>query len=78
VSFSHECAGLVCTFTDTSTYPVDGIWWDLGDGAFTFGPTPTHAYAAAGSYEVTLGIVVAGTNNQAFHTKSITVGGEEP
>ena len=56
-SFTWSCAGLTCDFTDTST-DGDGtlvFWsWTFGDGATSFAQYPTHTYATAGTYTVTL------------------------
>jgi PKD repeat protein len=38
----------------TDIYPGLGFIWKWGDGTESAGPTPTHVYAAAGSYEVTM------------------------
>jgi len=56
-SFSANCGGLTCSFTDTSTDPdgtVTAWQWSFGDGATATTRHPTHSYAAAGSYTVTL------------------------
>jgi PKD repeat protein len=56
-SFTWSCTGLDCTFTNTSTDP-DGnaltFVWDFGDGATSTASSPTHSYAAPGSYTVNL------------------------
>ena len=55
-SFTHSCTGLTCDFTNTST-DDDGVvaWlWDFGDGAWSDVEHPTHTYATAGTYTVTL------------------------
>ncbi len=33
---------------------MSGFIWDFGDGTIGTGATPTHTYAAPGTYEVTL------------------------
>ena len=50
------CLGTVTTFADNST-PSGSIAsrsWDFGDGATATGPNPTHMYATAGNFNVTL------------------------
>jgi PKD repeat protein len=52
-----SCTDLTCDFTDTSTDSqgsVVGWSWDLGDGNTSAVQHPTHTYAAAGTYTVTL------------------------
>lgn len=55
--FEWSCAHLSCTFTDASV-DSDGTvstWsWAFGDGGVSAVADPTHDYAAAGSYPVTL------------------------
>jgi PKD repeat protein len=38
-------------------FPVTQYLWDFGDGSKATGASPTHAYAATGTYEVTLRVV---------------------
>jgi len=56
--FTGSCNGLSCSFDGrTSSDPdgtVVGYAWDFGDGATAAGPTPSHAYARAGTFSVTL------------------------
>lgn len=55
-SFTVACAGLTCDFTDTSTDDggIVARLFDFGDGGFSLEPQATHAYAAEGTYTVTL------------------------
>jgi PKD repeat protein len=51
---NNACAGTVINFSNTSTGGA-GVSWDFGDGSFAGNtPNPTHAYAAAGVYTVTI------------------------
>jgi len=56
-SFTPSCAGLTCSFTDTST-DSDGTvvsWsWTFGDGASATQQHPSHTYGSGGTYSVTL------------------------
>jgi PKD repeat protein len=48
------CAGTLITFTNTSTGGA-GVSWDFGDGSFAGNVnSPTHTYAAPGTYNVTI------------------------
>lgn len=55
-SYSPSSPGIkeVVQFTDTSTGGPTSWMWDFGDGATSSLQSPTHAFAAAGTYEVTL------------------------
>ncbi|HEU4407934.1 MAG TPA: S8 family serine peptidase, partial [Polyangiaceae bacterium] len=56
-SFSQACTSLSCGFTDASTDPDGDIvaWaWNFGDGATSADQNPAHAYAASGTYTVSL------------------------
>jgi serine protease len=56
-SFVYTTSGLTASFTDLSTDPNGTIaaWsWDFGDGSTSTVQYPTHTYAAAGTYIVTL------------------------
>ncbi len=48
------CAGTSSSFNNTSSGMGITYAWDFGDGATDPGTSPTHLYAAAGSYTVTL------------------------
>jgi PKD repeat protein len=53
-SFSVQTAGLSAAFTDTSTGSPTAWSWDFGDSSGSTAQNPTHTYAQAGSYSVTL------------------------
>jgi subtilisin family serine protease len=56
-SFSFQCAGLDCAFTDQSSDGDGSVtsWeWSFGDQTSASGSTPSHAYGAPGTYRVTL------------------------
>lgn len=48
------CAGATVTFTDQSANNPTSWAWNFGDGATSTDQNPTHAYATAGTYTVTL------------------------
>jgi PKD repeat protein len=66
-SFEHNapvCDGTTVVFTDTSDPGVPAVisWeWDFGDGNTSMDQNPTHLYAAAGLYTVTLTVTQAQT-----------------
>lgn len=54
-SFTFQRAGLVVTFTDTSTGGPTGWRWDFGDGTpISTQRNPVHAFSGPGTYVVTL------------------------
>jgi Tol biopolymer transport system component/PKD repeat protein len=57
-TFTHACRTLTCTFDGSGSSDPDGTisnyWWTFGDGANGWGATVGHAYAAAGTYTVSL------------------------
>ena len=69
-SFTNTCTGLGCTFTDGSS-DSDGTvtsWgWNFGDNTTSTDRNPSHTYATAGTYTVTL---VATDNGGAMATIS--------
>ncbi len=73
-NFTASCSQLVCTFTNTST-DIDGTLysyaWNFGDSYASTAASPSHTYAAAGTYDVYLTVT---DNNSAIGatTKSVT------
>ena len=69
-AFTSACNGLSCPFNGSASTDQDGTVdsyaWDFGDGATATGPTPSHAYASAGTYPVTLTVTdnLGGTDVQ--------------
>ncbi|HLE46888.1 MAG TPA: PKD domain-containing protein [Candidatus Thermoplasmatota archaeon] len=57
-SFANSCAGLTCNFDGRASSDSDGTIasyaWNFGDAATGTGATPSHTYAAAGTYTVVL------------------------
>ena len=61
-AFGTQIDGLSVDFDGTTSTAADGATitsyaWAFGDGGTSTQPTPTHLYAAAGSYNVTLTVV---------------------
>jgi PKD repeat protein len=75
--FHSDCGNLTCQFTDASNDSdgsVTGWSWQFGDGATSGEQEPSHAYATAGTYLVTLTITDnGGATDQT--TKQIQVSG---
>ena len=76
-AFTHACTDLDCAFTDGS---VDGdgslvAWrWDFGDGAASTAASPSHTYAASGTYTVTLTVRDDdGAEASVSHTLEVSV-----
>jgi len=72
-SNSPVCLGETMQFTDTSqaTPPVSAWFWDFGDGFTSTLQNPTHLYATAGDFLVTL--VVTNSEGSDSVTGTVTV-----
>lgn len=70
-SFTYTTAGLTATFTNTST---DGASysWSFGDGGTSTTMNPSHTYAVAGAYTVTL--TVSNPCGTDFYSEVIEIG----
>jgi PKD repeat protein len=65
-------------FTDTSTGAPTSWSWNFGDSGTSTLQNPTHAYAAAGPYTVTLTATNAGGPSQTTHTVTVSSTGPSP
>lgn len=66
-------APLAVSFTDTSTNSPTGWYWDFGDGTSSTAQNPSHTFADAGSYAVTLTASnTAGSDVSSVTTISVT------
>ena len=72
-NFSFVTNALIATFTDSST-DSDGTIasrsWNFGDGGTSTATNPSHTYAAAGTYKVSLQVT---DNGGATNTKTASV-----
>ncbi|HYC40725.1 MAG TPA: PKD domain-containing protein [Chitinophagaceae bacterium] len=70
------CETRVITFTDLSVPNAGNLvsWsWDFGDGNTSTNPSPTHVYAASGTYNVTLIVTTDKGCVSAPRTQAVTV-----
>lgn len=70
-SFTSSCSGPTCTFSDTSTGAPTSWAWSFGDGATSSAQSPSHEFAAAGTYDVQL--TVANAEGTSTSSQSVTV-----
>jgi PKD repeat protein len=71
-SFTYGCTYLSCTFTDTSTDPGGSIAsrsWAFGDGLTATTASPSHTYAAGGTYPV--GLTVTDNGGASASTSTL-------
>jgi PKD repeat protein len=78
-AFTSTCTGLSCSFDGRgSTAPgssIAGYSWTFGDGSSGSTATPSHSYAAGGSYAVTLTVTNAqGLTGSITHQVSVSSG----
>jgi len=74
-NFTFTTSGLAATFTDSSTDSdgtISSRAWNFGDGGTSTATSPSHTYAASGTYSVSLTVTDNGgaTNTK---TQSVTV-----
>ena len=70
------CAGMTVNFTDQSTGTgINGWSWTFGDGGTSTAQNPSHVYASAGTYTVSLTVssLSQGCDDTATKTNYITV-----
>jgi PKD repeat protein len=72
--FSFSCSALSCAFTDRSIDPdrqITARTWSFGDGTSSTAINPSHTYAAAKTYTVTLRVSYGSLQSQS--AQAITV-----
>jgi PKD repeat protein len=79
--FASSCTDLACSFDGTGSTDPDGtitsFAWDYGDGATGTGGSPSHTYAAAGTYTARLTVTDDG-GATAVATRTLTVTAPPP
>jgi len=68
---SSPANGLNIQFTDASTGSPTSWAWDFGDGSTSTAQNPSHTYASAGTYNVSL--LIFGANCQSSSYQSVSV-----
>jgi PKD repeat protein len=71
-------APLAVSFTDTSTGYPTSWFWTFGDGATSTEQNPSHSYAAAGVYDVSLRATNAAGSNTKLRSGYLTVAPPPP
>ncbi len=56
IDFTGVCLGSPTEFTGTPTDPIDEFQWFFGDGGSDTSPNPTHTYATANTFTVSMRI----------------------
>jgi serine protease len=75
-NFTFTTSGLTATFTDSSTDAGGTIGshaWTFGDGGTSTAASPSHTYAAAGTYSVTETVTDSVNGHTSAKTSSVTV-----
>jgi PKD repeat protein len=70
---SSGVAPLAVSFVNTSTGSMTSYAWDFGDGATSTAASPSHSYAVAGVYTVTLKVTGPGGSNMMTRTDYVSV-----
>ena len=60
-------------FTNSSTGNITSYAWTFGDGGYSTAASPSHIYAAAGVYTVSLTVTGPGGSNTQTRSNYVTV-----
>jgi len=72
-SDTNSCVNEEIDFFDDSTGTYDSWYWDFGDGSNSTAENPSHTYASAGTYNVSLTVSNACGSDTETKTNYITV-----
>ena len=72
--FTFVPSGLTVIFTDASMGSPTGYSWDFGDGQSSTSRNPTHTYAAAATYQVTLTVTNLGGSSAKSQFVPVSLG----
>jgi RHS repeat-associated protein len=74
--------GVAVQFNGSNSYDEDGFvqsyFWNFGDGTTGTGPTPTHAYASPGTYNVTLRVRDNSLTYSGYSSTTVTISNPTP
>ncbi|MCU0463564.1 MAG: PKD domain-containing protein [Anaerolineae bacterium] len=76
--FTFEATELSVAFTDTSSEGIESWAWDFGDGNTSADQNPTHVYAEANTYRVTLTVTQGGLTGSVTYDVTVEATPEEP
>ncbi len=80
-NFTYSTSGLTASFIDASTDNGGSIgsWaWSFGDGTSSSAQSPSHAYAAAGTYQVGLTVTDKVSGKTSTRTAQVVVAAPQP
>jgi hypothetical protein len=80
-SFTYNCTGLSCVFNaggSTDDHGIVSYAWTFGDSSTGTGVSPTHPYAASGSYPVTLTVTDTAGNTGSVTQNAILIFADVP
>ncbi|WP_267223605.1 protease pro-enzyme activation domain-containing protein [Dyella silvae] len=80
-NFGYTTSGLTATFTDSSTDTggsISSYSWTFGDGGTATTASPSHTYAAAGTYSVTETVTDGVSGKSSSKTASVAVTSSAP
>jgi len=80
-NFGYTTSGLTANFTDSSTDTggtISSYAWTFGDGGTSTATSPSHTYAAAGTYSVTETVTDGVSGKSSSKSASVTVAASAP
>ncbi|WP_432672049.1 T9SS type B sorting domain-containing protein [Flavobacterium sp. SM2513] len=71
IQLENACVGQNTAFQFNTSQEITSATWDFGDGSSSSDLSPTHVYATAGNY--TVSVTVVGANGSGVNTREITI-----